>query len=116
MAEAANNNIRNPAISRELTNRLFSFSDNGVYLTRITFAGVSYVSDISSATSRELIWEGGPVTGIVVGSDGIGVTDIIMEGYKTTATKDRRIRAQWYKSIVPRAEEPMDRIAIQQKV
>jgi hypothetical protein len=114
IAEAAN--VQNSIISREPTNQLFIFSGKSVYLTRITLTGVSYVSDISYTTSRELIWKGGRVTGIVVGSDGIGITDIIMEGYKTTATKDQQIRAQWYKSIVPRAEESLDRITIHQKV
>lgn len=80
-----------------------------MYLTRVTLAGVSYVSNISHTVSQELIWEGGPITRIVVGSDGNGVTGITMEGYNTTSTKDQHIHAQWYKSIEPRDVEKREK-------
>jgi hypothetical protein len=114
MAEASN--LQSLIVSHESTNRPFIFSGKGLYLTRITRAGVPYVSDISYVTSTELVWEGGPITEIVIASDGIGVIGINIKGCKATAAKCEQIRAEWYKSIVSLAEKPLDQITIHRKV
>jgi len=116
VSRAEASNLQNLIISHESTNRRFVISDKSLYLTRIICAGVSYVSDVSYITSPELVWEGGPITKMLIYSDGVGITGIDIKGYKTKAAKCERVRSKWYKSIVFLAQKPLNQITIHQKV
>jgi len=67
-------------------------------------------------TTPELVWDGGPVTEMVIISDGIGIVDIDFKGCKTTAFKRAQNRGQWYKSIRSFSGRPLDQITIQSQV
>jgi hypothetical protein len=116
IAMAESPDLQSPIFLRETLSRQFILSGNKLYVRRITRAGVSYVLDISYETAPELVWEGGPITEIVITSDGIGIVDINMKGYTTTAIDRKQRCGQWYKSIVALPDQHLDQITVQSKV
>jgi len=116
VAMAKASDLHNSIVPYESTSRQLILSSNKLYVRRVTRAGISYIVDISHMTTPELVWDGGPVTEMVIPADGIGIVDVDVKGYKTTALKRKQNRGQRYKSIRPFSGQPLDQITIRSQV
>jgi hypothetical protein len=98
------------SINREL------LLNTSLYIHRVIRAGVSYISSISYTDSPELVWENGPISEIMIISDGIGVFDISIKGYEPKTFQYNKRHGLWYKSISSLPDKSLDQVTIHFKV